>query len=505
MKAISRSIRTILHVFVLALLLTSALSAQAQSPVRIIFLHHSCGHNLIEQGDVRQGLTARGYEFYDHGYNGDGLRLADGSYTGTHFDVPGDNTNPDGLAEIFSQPLHDPPDNAFSHLMAYDVIAFKSCFPVSNIESDRQLRRYQSHYTSIRDRMDQYPEKLFIIVTQPPQVPGASNSRQARRARELAQWLQSDDFLAGHPNIVVFDFFGQLAGDDNFLRPEYRIDDYDAHPNAQANAEIGLRFVDFIDAAIQSYGVTGTPPSEGEPTTPPAEGEPTQPSAPPPAAGLVDDFESGIDPWSADRDDIGSTVDCTLDDQVAHGGSASLQMTYRIASGGWGGCARGFEAPQNLGGTGLSVWVRADATGQPVALMLFAGDPDAPSPFEAVFHTPEESVEGWTRVDVPWSAFAQAEWAAADDLSEVDPTRVTGYSFGLGIDEAHREGTVWVDDVAVMGGGAEPPAESGTPEPAVPPAVEESPAGGLCPAAFALPLGALVLALGRKRRTGAGS
>jgi hypothetical protein len=505
MKAISRSIRTILHVFVLALLLTSALSAQAQSPVRIIFLHHSCGHNLIEQGDVRQGLSARGYEFYDHGYNGEGLRLADGSYTGTHFDVPGDNTNPDGLAEIFSQPLHDPPDNTFSHLMAYDVIAFKSCFPVSNIESDRQLRRYQSHYTSIRDRMDQYPEKLFIIVTQPPQVPGASNPRQARRARELAQWLQSDDFLAGHPNIVVFDFFGQLAGDDNFLRPEYRIDDYDAHPNAQANAEIGPRFVEFIDAAIQSYGVTGTPPSEGEPTPPPAEGEPTQPPAPPPAAGLVDDFESGIDPWSADRDDIGSTVDCTLDDQVAHGGSASLRMIYRIASGGWGGCARAFEAPQNLGGTGLSVWVRSDAAGQPVALMAFAGDSDAPSPFEAVFETPEASVEGWTRVDVPWSAFAQAEWAAADDLTTVDPTRVTGYSFGLGIDEAHREGTVWVDDVAVMGGDQEPPAESGTPEAEVPPAVEESPAGGLCPAAFALPLGALVLALGRKRRTGAGS
>jgi hypothetical protein len=41
-------------------------------------LHHSCGHNLIEQGGVREGLTALGYEFYDHGYNEHGLRLADG-------------------------------------------------------------------------------------------------------------------------------------------------------------------------------------------------------------------------------------------------------------------------------------------------------------------------------------------------------------------------------------------------------------------------------------------
>ncbi|MDY6876908.1 MAG: hypothetical protein SWK90_12005, partial [Chloroflexota bacterium] len=33
--------------------------AQAQA-VRILFLHHSCGENLIEQGGVREGLTALG-------------------------------------------------------------------------------------------------------------------------------------------------------------------------------------------------------------------------------------------------------------------------------------------------------------------------------------------------------------------------------------------------------------------------------------------------------------
>ena len=35
----------------------------AQAP-RIIFLHHSCGENLINQGGVREGLTALGYDFY---------------------------------------------------------------------------------------------------------------------------------------------------------------------------------------------------------------------------------------------------------------------------------------------------------------------------------------------------------------------------------------------------------------------------------------------------------
>ena len=238
-------------VLVLLLVLFNPVSSQT---VRIVFLHHSCGHNLIEQGSVRQGLTALGYAFYDHGYNGDGLRLADGSYTGENYDVPGDNTDPDGLAEVFSQPLDDPPDNTFSYLMQYDVIAFKSCFPNSNISSDDMLQDYRRYYLSMRDRMDQYPDKLFIIVTQPPQVPNNTDKNEGRRAREFTEWLQSDEYLSGHPNIFVFDFFGYLAANDNFLRSEYRVDNWDAHPNERANQEIGPLFVSFIDEAIRGFG-----------------------------------------------------------------------------------------------------------------------------------------------------------------------------------------------------------------------------------------------------------
>lgn len=251
---------------------------QAQEPVRIVWLHHSCGQNLIEQGGVREGLTALGYEFYDHGYNDEGLRLADGSYAGRNFDVPGDNTDPDGLAEIFGQPLHDPPDNTFSYLMQYDVIAFKSCYPVSNIGSDEQLAEYQAYYLTIRARVAQHPEKLFVDVTQPPQVPGSSDRDEARRARALADWLNSGQFLGGQPNLVTFDFFGHLAADDNFLRREYRVDNQDAHPNERANREIGPRFVEFLDQAIQSFGpeAASRPTADAAPTSPPA---PTQRAA----------------------------------------------------------------------------------------------------------------------------------------------------------------------------------------------------------------------------------
>jgi hypothetical protein len=220
----------------------------------VIFLHHSTGANLIQQGGVRERLTDLGYEFYDHGYNEDGLVLADGTWTGTNFDVPDDNTDPDGLANIFAQPLHDPPDNTFSQLMQYDVIAFKSCFPTSNIQSDEQLADYKSYYLSIRDRMDEYPNKIFIVITPPPEIPNDTDSAAAARARAWASWLASDEYLSGHPNVFTFNLFNLLADpSDNMLRAEYRTDESDAHPNELANQTIGPLFADFIDQAVTTY------------------------------------------------------------------------------------------------------------------------------------------------------------------------------------------------------------------------------------------------------------
>jgi len=490
------------------LLLTTGPAAKAQA-VRIIFLHHSCGHNLIEEGGVREGLAALGYEFYDHGYNNDGLRLADGSYSGTNYDVPDDNTDPDGLAAVFAQPLNDPPDNTFSYLMQYDVIAFKSCFPVSNIYSDELLTEYRSYYLSMRDRMDQHPDKLFVVVTQPPQVPGSSDAGEAARARTLANWLQSDEFLAGHPNVFTFDFFGYLAGDDNFLRPEYRYDDYDAHPNERANREIGPLFVAFIDQAIQSYGGAGPRPA---PTTPGAsDGEATEPppdSAPPVTEGLVDDFES-VGGWEGYADREETTVVCGAEDGPAHSGTASLHVGYAVATGGWADCVRSFEPAQNWsGGSGISLWLYADGAGRWVTLMVFAGDPDDPTPFEVNLEIPAESRAGWTQLNFPWSDFDRAEWASEGGLAELDLAQVTGYGFSMAAD-VHLVGDLWIDDVGLTGVTSQPtgtpPATSVEEEPGVEEPVEvetpEEPLGGLysCPAA-ALPFGVAIILSVRRRR-----
>ncbi len=484
---VTRFLRVAALVLLLALLTSVPVSSQT---IRILFLHHSTGENLINGGGVREGLAARGYEFYDHGYNGDGLRLADGSYNGMNFNVPDDNTDPDGFARIFAQPLHDPPDNTFSYLMQYDVIIFKSCFPVSNIGSDEQLAEYQSHYLSIRDRMDQYPNKLFIIVTQPPQVPGSSDRQESQRARAFSQWLQSDDYLAGHPNVFVFDFFDLLAGSDDFLRPEYRVDDYDAHPNERANEEIGPLFVDLIDQAIQVYFGGQAPPAE-PPAEPPADLPPAEVDAiEPPGAGS----------WSPYPDDQGSTVECNADADFTHSGAPALRMQFAIVPNGWADCDHSFDTPQDWSAAdGLSLWLYAENNDQGMTLMLFSGDPEASTPFEIYFEIPPGN---WQQVVLTWSDFVRASWADEGGLSELDPARINGYGFSVGAGDGDNEDTLWVSDVTLIGETSAPPDEEPTapveePEEDTEEGTgdeEEAAGGGPCPAsALALPLATLTV------------
>jgi len=224
----------------------------------VIFLHNSTGHNLIEQGGVRERLTEAGYDFWDHGYNSQGLRRPGGSLAGYSYNIPDDNTDPDGLARVFAQQAYGLPLNAFSGLLQHKVIAFKSCFPVSHISSDEQLEQYKSYYLDMREVMDQHLDRIFIVVTPPPLNPAETNAKAAGRARAFADWLRCDEYLSGHPNVFTFDFFGHLAEDDptspdyNMLRREYR-EGSDSHPNQTANETIGPLFVGFILDAVQSY------------------------------------------------------------------------------------------------------------------------------------------------------------------------------------------------------------------------------------------------------------
>ena len=237
------------------------------SYTNITFLHHSTGRNLIEEGKVRQLLAEKCYSFWDHDYNFIGLRRPDGSKTNTCYNIPNDtietrgngNTDPDGLAILFKQPVNYPPDYAFSRLLQHEVIIFKSCFPNSAIKNEQMLEQYKKWFIEIRDVIDKYPEKIFIPFTLPALHPLKTNPEEAKRARVWANWLKSNDFLDGHPNIYVFDFFDYFADSStNMLKKNFQRDanSGDSHPNKLANQKIGPIFVKFVDKSIKNFKKT---------------------------------------------------------------------------------------------------------------------------------------------------------------------------------------------------------------------------------------------------------
>lgn len=224
----------------------------------IMFLHHSVGEKLIEQGQVRQHLAKVGLILWDQAYNWQQLIGPDGKLTGYSYNVPNDNTDPDGLAQIFAQPAYALPINTLSGLLQHEVIVFKSCFPASDISDDQKLAQYKTYYLGIQEVMVKYPNKLFIVLTPPPLNPAETNAANAKRARAFANWLKSSEFLTQQANIFTFDLFDAFAESDvaapdySMLRQEYR-NGADSHPNAKANETVAPLFVDFIIQSIQKY------------------------------------------------------------------------------------------------------------------------------------------------------------------------------------------------------------------------------------------------------------
>jgi hypothetical protein len=450
----------ILILAALSLLTTVSVSAQESQPIRIIFLHHSCGEGLIEEGGVRQGLTALGYEFYDHGYNGDGLRLADGTWTGENFNVPDDNTDPDGFAVIFSQPLHDPPDNTFSYLMQYNVIAFKSCYPVSNIGDNDQLEEYQSYY--------------------------------------LSDWLASDEYLDGHDNLVTFDFFDLLANDDDVLRRDYRVDQWDGHPNTEANEEIGPIFVTFLDTEIRNYFSGETLPA-GE-SAPAVEDEDSEPETLPAAGSAVTDLDEAV--WQPDTDGVSSSVACTPDTGTFLQGESSLYVNYALGANGYVSCANQFESPQDWSeGEGMLFYLRSDRAGQEIHLLVYSGSTDDPVPFETQLQTSDASVESWDGVVLLWEDFSIPEWYGESEFDSIDTSRIVSVVISLESEEG-TQGQFWVDGLSLIEPEEEAPDEDeqialGAEEP------EEEGVSRICPfSTVIMPLLVGVIWVIHERKTG---
>jgi len=216
----------------------------------VIFFHRSVGRNLIKDGGIYQLVKeSSAFTLSDYDQNTDLLTSPNGQQK-PGFVFPGGNTRPADFAGIFSETTSVQYELIRDMALRYDTIVIKSCYPNSNIKSDEELDIIKGQYQAICNFFAKQKDKKLIILTSPPLRPIMTKHDNAKRARQLANWLSNLTFAS---NINVFNFFDQLAipEDDkhaNTLKPEYRRRlPFDSHPNARASIEIAPKFVAFLE------------------------------------------------------------------------------------------------------------------------------------------------------------------------------------------------------------------------------------------------------------------
>jgi hypothetical protein len=169
----------------------------------------------------------------------------------------------------------DPNNNIFQYFQSNKIIVIKSCYPSSSIvgvgspqdtlnnPSLKTIYNYKWHWRSIVQIMKQNPDNFFVIWTNAPLVPNATNSQQALLSKQFCIWAK-DTLAAGldsvfgefPPNVYVFDFFHKLADSNGMLQLQYAASANDSHPNSTATELVAPQFVEEIfNAAIVYEGI----------------------------------------------------------------------------------------------------------------------------------------------------------------------------------------------------------------------------------------------------------
>jgi hypothetical protein len=285
----------------------------------ILFIHHSCGSNWMASGlvaalqDPSNPHSQGRYSFHEAEY-GSYLGEGDGSlgrYTDLRdwyvkfredLDRPGDAV--DMLNCRHQDETHSPG-------VANTIIMFKSCYPNSTVKAadksmnleDPAVRAawldpgqggyyngmwdegaggpinyIKAAYMGLLGVFREHPDRLFIAVTAPALHYGSTSPDDARRARQLNDWLRTVWLKgyrdkSGHANVAVFDWFREHAYSDdpddpnywrgflgkpgheelteenharllNTLRLDYASADGNSHPNQMANERLTRVFVE---------------------------------------------------------------------------------------------------------------------------------------------------------------------------------------------------------------------------------------------------------------------
>jgi len=273
--------------------------ASPDRPLRLLFIHHSCGGQLLAAagpdvgtnaiytthpngGGLRRCLEQAGYEVHEAAY---------GSRLGEHTDLF--DWLPKFREQMDQVLACEQPDSPYRDGRRNEIVAFKSCFPNNNFVSagtppgnpngpELTVWNAKAAFAALLDEFRKYPRVLYVCVTAPPLAPGApqprwkqlakkllgrrsSRSISAPLAREFNNWLSGEDgWLKDSQltNLVVFDYYDLLTGGGEADVSCYPTGGgFDSHPSREGNEKAAAAFVPFLNRAVRRAGLVPQPNS----------------------------------------------------------------------------------------------------------------------------------------------------------------------------------------------------------------------------------------------------
>lgn len=268
------------------LILMPAVEGKAQEMTNLLFIHHSCGGQLLADLGPMVGGTRESSErcIYVSHPNGGGLRgdlekagfkvneASYGSAIGEDSDICHWNRKFRDQMDLILRTERQ--DALLPEGQTNAIVVFKSCYPNNGFVSvgeapgdpdacERTVANAKAAYRSLLPHFARHPEVLFVAVTAPPQAEPKPTSFKGKvkslfkakpsadLAREFNTWL-ADGWLddANPRNVVVFDYYDVLTahGASNWSAYPTKAD-RDSHPSSVGNRRAAETFLQFLNEA----------------------------------------------------------------------------------------------------------------------------------------------------------------------------------------------------------------------------------------------------------------
>ncbi|MCX5662679.1 MAG: hypothetical protein NTW19_23615 [Planctomycetota bacterium] len=276
--------------------------AKPAKPLRLLFIHHSCGGQLLAPvgADVDPGQNC----VYESHSNGGGLKAALATsgfavHEASYGSAVGEKTDlfdwlPKFRGQMDDVLRVDLQDKQLPDSKTNQVVMFKSCYPNSQFVGEGAapgnpagpeltVWNAKATFAAMLPEFAKRPEVLFVYVTAPPIAPrvhsirfykklvrqirgqplpqtAEERAREGALARQFNNWVASKDgWLKDYPhkNVAVFDYYDELtdAGKSDLLAYPTR-DGYDSHPSQAGNERAAKVFLPFIHRAVRRAGLS---------------------------------------------------------------------------------------------------------------------------------------------------------------------------------------------------------------------------------------------------------